>query len=729
MGKLLYRLGSTAARRPARVVLVWLAVAVAVVTARGAWGGEPTNSFDIPGAESQRAVELIESRFPGLTGTSSRIVFHAETGRLDEGPRTAAIAAAIARVDRLDDISAVSNPLDPELGTLSIDARTAYATIEYAVRFDELTPEHLEAIQDATASLEDIGLQVEVGGAVADFGDESTEGSEGIGLLVAVVVLLVALGSVAAMALPIGLALFALVVGTGLLGLLAAVGDVPEDTGSLATMIGLGVGIDYALFVLTRYRQLVSEGRSRTDAIAHANATAGQAVVFAGTTVLVAIVGLRASGLPAIAMMGYGTAVVVALSVLAAVTLLPALLGAVGHRIDGMLPRTRRRRLAVAARPVESTVAGRWAHHVGVHPVRYALVSLAVLGALALPLGGLRVGFSDAGAESTERTTRRAYDLLAEGFGPGFNGPLLAVIDLSSADEGSASATELHDMLASTSGIESVTPPMFSPAGDAAIVTAIPTTSPQDEATADLVDRLRDEVLPDVEAQTGATVLVGGSVAGFSDVADLLGRRLPWFIGAVVLLSVLLLMTVFRSVLVPVKAALMNLLSIAASYGVVVAVFQWGWGASLVGVDQAVPVNPFVPMMMFAILFGLSMDYEVFLLSRIREEYVRTNDNHRAVVVGLGATAKVITSAALIMIAVFGGFIANPATFMKMIGLGLAVAVLLDATLIRMVLVPAAMALLGRANWWLPTWLERRLPHLDIDPPSDLAEPSELAAA
>jgi RND superfamily putative drug exporter len=731
MGKLLYRIGSLTARHPSRTILAWLAIAAGVIAAAGAWGGEPTNSFDIPGAESQRAAELIEDRFPGLTGTTSRIVFHAEDGRLDDPATAETIASTVRRVGFLDDVGGVTDPFDPRTRALSADGETAYATIDYSVRFDELTPEHLEAVRTATSPAVSHGVQVEIGGAVADFGDGDTEGNESFGLGVALIVLLIALGSVAAALLPIGLALFALAVGAGLLGLLAAVGAVPEDTTALATMIGLGVGIDYALFVVTRYRQLVSEGRIRADAIARANATAGQAVVLAGTTVLVAIAGLRASGLPAIAMMGYGTAIVVAVSVLAAVTLLPALLGAVGHRIDGLFARTRRRRRATIDRPVSATAAGRWANHIGSHPIRYAVASFVLLATLALPLGALRIGFSDAGAESTERTTRRAYDLLADAFGPGFNGPLLAVADLRSSDDPEQSVAELEAALVAADGIQGVSPPLISADGDAVIVTAIPEWSPQDEATATLVDTLRDDVLPAVDADTGATVLLGGSVAGFADVSQQLRARLPWFIGAVVAISVLLLTVVFRSVVVPLKAAAMNLLSIGAAYGVVVAVFQWGWGSSLVGVDESVPINPFVPMMMFAILFGLSMDYEVFLLSRIREEYVRSGDNHASVVAGLGATARVITSAALIMIAVFGGFVANPVTFMKMIGLGLSVAVLLDATVIRMVLVPSTMALMGRANWWLPSWLDRVLPHVDIDSPSDepAEEPAELLAA
>ena len=731
MGTFLYRLGAYAARRPGRVALIWLAVAASVLGARGAWGGEATNTFDIPGAESQHAVDLIESRFPGFTGTTSRIVFHSETERLDSPPFAASIQSTVERARHLDDISAVADPFDPRAPAVSADGHTAFATVQYSVRFDKLNHDHLDNLQQAADPARDSGLQVELGGAVADWGDSDSGGNEGVGLLVAVVVLLIALGSAAAMILPIGLALFALSIGAGLLGLLAVFGDVPRDTTTLATMIGLGVGIDYSLFVLTRYRQLVTDGHQRADAIARANATAGQAVVFAGVTVVVAIVGLRASGIPAIAMMGYGTAIVVALSVLAAVTLLPALLAATGHRIDGVLARTRRRRISTNRRDAGSTLAGRWAHHIGLHPIPYATASLALLIAFAIPAASMRIGFADAGAESTDRTTRRAYDLLAEGFGPGFNGPLLAVVDLTSAPDTAVAAGEVRRALAEVPSLVTVSQPAMSANGDAAILTAIPTTSPQDGATSDVVDHLRNNVFPAVEQHTGATILLGGSVAGFADVSDQLSARLPWFIAAVVLLSVLLLTALFRSVLVPIKAALMNLLSISAAYGFVVAVFQWGWGASLVGVHETIPVNPFVPMMMFAILFGLSMDYEVFLLSRIREEYQRSGDNHRSVVTGLAATARVITSAALIMIAVFGGFVANPATFVKMIGLGLSVAVFLDATVIRMVLVPATMAVMGRANWWLPRWLDRLLPHLDVDVPTATPadELDELIAA
>jgi putative drug exporter of the RND superfamily len=723
MRKFLYRLGSSAAKHPLRIVLLWLVLAAGVLGARGAVGGEPVDTFNIPGAESQAAVDLIEARFPGLTGTTSRVVFHADDGNIGRPPLSDAVRAALGRIAALPEIGAVSDPFDPAQGAVSADGSTAYATLHYSVRFDALTIDDLDALRAAAAPAEDAGLQVEVGGAVDEFGDQETAGKEGIGLLVAVLVLVVALGAVTAMVLPIGLALFSLTVGTALLGLLAAVADVPADTTTLATMIGLGVGIDYALFVLTRYRQLVASGHGRHEAIARANATAGHAVVFAGATVLVAILGLQASGIPAIAMMGYGTAVVLAVLVLAAVTLLPALLGAAGNRIDGLLARTRRRHLARAAKhDAEHTLAGRWAGHVARHPVRYAAVSLAFLVGVAMPAASLRIGFSDAGAESTDRTARRAYDLLAEGFGPGFNGPILAVADLGTAHDPAAAVSRLRDDLAATPGVAGVGQPLLSETGDAAIVTALPATAPQDERTGDLVRRIRNDVVPGLERTTGARVELGGSTATFEDISHKISSRLPWFIGAVVLLSVLLLMVLFRSVVVPVKAALMNLLSITAAYGVVVAIFQWGWGASLIGLETTVPINPFVPMMMFAILFGLSMDYEVFLLSRIREEYDRTHDNHRSVVVGLSSTARVITSAAIIMVAVFGGFVTNPATFVKMIGVGLAAAVLVDATVIRMILVPAAMTLMGRANWWLPRWLDRRLPTAaadETDPAAD----------
>jgi RND superfamily putative drug exporter len=527
------------------------------------------------------------------------------------------------------------------------------------------------------------------------------------------------------MGIPIGSALLGVGIGLAGVGIIAGFTDVPTTSPALATMIGLGVGIDYALFVVTRFRQHLHEGTSVTESAGIANATAGQSVLFAGTTVVIAIVGLLLAGMPAITTMGLAVALSVIVSMLVAVTLLPALLGWAGTRID---------RLAIHRHQggeAHQTISGRWAHHVGRRPARYAIGSLVLLLVIAAPVTALRVGFADDGNAASGSTERRAYDLTSEAYGPGFNGPLLVVLETGDeAGDGaidSGAVAAVAEDLAGTAGVAVVTPPVTSPDGRTAVLNVVPTTSPQDEATADLLDRMRGEVLPEAVDGTGTVARVTGSQAMFEDVSTRLGERLPIFIAAVVALSFLLLMVVFRSLLVPLKAALMNALSIGAAYGVIVAVFQWGWGKDLVGLEETVPVNPFVPLIMFAILFGLSMDYEVFLLSRVREAFLRSGDSHSSVVEGLGATARVITSAALIMISVFLAFVGSEDVTMKMFGLGLATAVLLDATIVRMVLVPATMAMLGNANWWLPGWLDRILPHMDLEAAPE-SEPEPEAA-
>jgi RND superfamily putative drug exporter len=511
------------------------------------------------------------------------------------------------------------------------------------------------------------------------------------------------------MGLPIVTALLGIFVGAAGVGVLSAFIDVPEFSLILCAMIGLGVGIDYALFIVTRHRQNLHEGMSVEDAAGTAVATAGQAVLFAGTTVVIAILGLFLAGLPAISGMGAAVALVVAVAMAAAVTLLPGLLGLAGTKIDKL---SIHRRTHVA-KPAAETFSGRWAHHVGSHPVRYVVVGLVALCAIAVPALSMRIGVADDGNAPTDTTQRIAYDQLAEAFGPGFNGPIVVVVELPQAG-GAAIAEDVRDALQADPGVAAVTAPTFNAGDDTAVLTANPTTAPQDARTDQLVHRLRSEVLPAVVDGTGATVSLTGR-AMVTDLTDRISSRLPLFIAAIVAMSFVLLLVVFRSVLVPLKAAVMNLLSIASAYGVLVAVFQWGWGAELIGLHSTMPINPFLPLIMFAILFGLSMDYEVFLLSRVREEYVATGDNHEAVVRGLSSTARVITSAALIMISVFGAFVLSDDPNGKLFGVGLAVAVLIDATLVRMVLVPAAMSLMGKANWWLPGWLDRILPHLDLE--------------
>ncbi|MBA2279828.1 MAG: MMPL family transporter [Acidimicrobiia bacterium] len=706
MSAFLYRLGRTSARHPFRVLGLWLVAAIAVMALQAAAGGEFDNSERVPGVESQHAADVLNERFPSQGGLSARIVLHTDDGRLDDANHAATVEQARAGLARGIGVTGVTDPFAADSAAVSPDGQTAYVDVTYAV--DVLTPSQLDDAVAVTDAARAGGVQVELTGALALLAQEAPS-SELIGVGVAIIVLLVAFGSVVAMGLPIATAVMGIFVGAASVGVLSAVLDVPEFSLILCAMIGLGVGIDYALFIVTRHRQHLHEGMSVENAAGTAVATAGQAVLFAGTTVVIAILGLFLAGLPAVSGMGAAVALVVTVSMAAAITLLPGLLGLAGTRIDRLSIHRKTR----VAKPADETISGRWAHHVGNHPVRYAVVGLVALGAIAVPALAMQIGVPDDGNAPTHTTQRVAFDQLARGFGAGFNGPIQVVVELP-ASGGDAIVQRVHDALQADPGVAAVTAPVVNAAGDTAVLTANPTTAPQDAATDQLVRHLRADVLPATVDGTGAQVSLTGR-AMITDLTDRISSRLPIFIAAVVAMSFLLLLIVFRSVLVPLKAALMNLLSIAAAYGVLVAVFQWGWGASLIGLHSTMPINPFLPLIMFAILFGLSMDYEVFLLSRVREEFVATGDNHEAVVRGLSSTARVITSAALIMISVFGAFVLGDDPNGKLFGVGLAVAVLIDATLVRMVLVPATMSLLGKANWWLPGWLDRILPHLDLE--------------
>jgi RND superfamily putative drug exporter len=711
MTKFLHRLGVNSARHPLRTIGLWLVAAVVVFLLSGAIGGSTENKWTVPGADSQAALDRLEKTFPPMSKTNARIVVH-RAGGLEAGDHTT-MDSIRAEVAGLPHVVTVSDPFDQAAPTVSRDGSTAFAVVSYDYPSSEIPTEAPEQLTDAVDHVRPGGLQVELGGEVAEAAQSTPEGSEAIGLAVAVVVLLISLGSAVAMALPILLAMFALLVGLGGVGILCGLIPVPDVTTTIAMMIGLGVGIDYCLFVLSRYRHTLAEGKTVVEAAGIANATSGQAVVFAGATVVIAILGLKLSGLPPVAAMGYGTAIVVASAVCAAVTLLPAFLGLVGERVNGLRRSVRERNRHHQEVDPMSTVSGRWAARVGRKPVRYAVGSFVVMVLLAVPVLGLRIGFADAGSKPKSETTRQAYDLMAKSFGKGSNGVLLVTTELHGDDR--AVVQQVGEAIAADAGVASVSPPVFNERGNVAVLTATPRTSPQDEKTTELVDRLRDDILPGVTQGTHTKVLVGGQTATLVDLSEKVTSRLPLFIGAVVVLSFVLLLIVFRSIAVPLKAAVMNMLSIGAAYGVMVAMFQWGWGKELIGLETTIPINPFVPMIMFAILFGLSMDYEVFLISRIREEWARTHDGHDSVVTGLASTARVITSAAIIMISVFVAFVASPDPTVKAIGLGLAVAVLLDATVVRMVLVPATMALMGDANWWLPRWLDRILPHIDIE--------------
>jgi len=729
MSHLLARLGSSAARHPWRVITVWLVVAVVVVGSSAAFGRELTDSFSVPGVDSEIALDLLEAAGSDQAGLTSNVVVAAlgDTDQLVGTPAAAELLSdlriellALPNVVTVTDPGAALASLDLDAavasGSVSPDGRVAVLTVSYPV-IEELGRSDLERLVEVVDGVpEASGFQVEAGGELFfAFGEPETGAAEMIGIVIAMIVLLVAFGSVIAMGLPIGMALFGLAIGASSMSLVTYLIDVPSWAPQIGSMIGLGVGIDYALFLVTRHREFLASGLDVVDAAGRAVAIAGQAVIFAGGTVVIAILGLGVAGVPFMTAGGVAISVIVLIMIVASVTLLPAFLGVAGTNIDRFGLHRRGFQGDGLHRHDRSAVSDgwqRWGRHVAGHAWPYAIGVTALLLALTAPVLALDLGFPDDGTQPETTTQRRAYDLLADGFGPGVNGPLVIAVDLSGD---TAAADQLLDAIAADPGIASVGPAQVVPDTGVATIVAQPMTAPQDDATFDTVRRLRSDVFPEVLASSPATAHVGGATANFGDVAGRVSDRLPVFIAAVIALSFLLLMLLFRSVVVPLKAALLNLLSIGASYGVLVAVFQWGWGKELIGLETTVPVVSFIPMFLFAILFGLSMDYEVFLLSRVREHYVATGDNDGAVVHGLATTARVITSAALIMVSVFGGFVFGSDPTTKMFGLGLAVAILVDATIVRVVLVPATMKLLGDANWWLPAWLDRILPHVDID--------------
>ena len=708
MSRILYRIGHFAGRHPWRILAAWVLVAVTAVMLNSSLGGPPDESFTIPGAESQTAADAIQDRFPQETLYTSNIIFHSDEG-ITEASARAAVDDALAKLADGDNVVDVSDPFDPSTSTVSKDGTTAFTTVAFDT--EEIGVEEFEAAELATAPARDAGVQVEYDGGLGYAKGDAEPGSEKIGILVAVVVLAIAFGSLVAMSLPILVALVGLLIGVSTIGVLSGAMAVPEIASIVGIMIGLGVGIDYALFILARHRQNLESGMPVPEAIGRANATAGLSVLFAGTTVVLAIAGLQVSGIPMMTMMGWASAIMVAISMLAAVTLLPALLGIVKKRVNSV------RVPFIKQRPADNprSKSARWAARVVARPKRYGAAAALVLIVLAIPVLSMRLGFADAGNDAPSTTTRKAYDLIADGYGPGVNGPFMVVVDTEGSAKAEATVTELSTVLSKVSGVASVDAPVLNEKGDLAILGLTPTTAPQDEATSTLLKHLRADVIPAAVGDSSAEVSITGGTAMTDDVSQRLQDRMPLFLGAVIGLAFLVLMLVFRSILVPLKAAALNVLSVGAAYGVVVAVFQWGWGASLIGVHETVPIMPLAPMLMFAILFGLSMDYEVFLLSRVREQYLKHRDPKRAVVEGVGSTARVITSAALIMIAVFGAFILGSDHVAKMFGVGLSVAVLLDVTLVRMVLVPAAMSLLGHRAWWLPAWLDRILPTIDLE--------------
>ena len=708
---MLARLARFCYRRRKLVIPAWILILVFAGIASGAFKGEwETSGGGLAGTDSQQAFDLLKSEFPAQAGEDSAFVFG------DYGKNPAAVATFLEKAAAVDGVGSVEQP-----PRFSPNGQVATAS------FTLLTDGGDDAkIKAAVEELKKLAEPLEDSGGVAfanwRFDDMEMPASEGLGLLAAIVVLLVAFGSVLAMGLPIITAVLGIMIASSLIAILARFMSTPDFTVQVASMIGLGVGIDYALFIVSRYRDALSRLRPPEDAVVEALTTAGRAVLFAGCTVMISVLGMLLMGLSFLYGLAVGTSIAVAISVAAALTLLPALLGFIGFNIDKLsVHRKKRKRTRIS-------LWTRWADFVQRRPIPIAIIGFVVLAAASVPVFGLRLGMADAGNNPEDSTTKAAYDLTASGFGAGANGPMLIVANTSGGSTAGLGA--VTQALRSTPGVVMATDFQPSPTGKAAISTLIASTGPQDKATESLVHHLRNDVLPSATNGTGVSIHVGGQTALGMDFATKIGDRLPIFIGAVLVLSFLLLLMVFRSVLVPLKAVLMNLLSIGAAYGVMVAVFQWGWFGSIVGVSGA-PIEAWAPMMLFAIVFGLSMDYEVFLLSSVKEEWDATGDNAHAVATGLAVTARLITAAALIMVCVFGSFVLMDLRAMKLMGLGLAVAVAIDATIVRIVLVPATMELLGNANWWLPRWLDRFLPHLAVEgapAPAGVPAPAPVGA-
>ncbi|WP_406178454.1 MMPL family transporter [Streptomyces canus] len=711
MATFLYRVGRLAFRRRWYVALVWAAVLAAVGLGALKAPGAADEGFSMPGIESQKAFDLMEERFPGATadGATARVVFVAPNGqKVTAADHKKAVEDTVAGLADGSQVATAVNPFQAK--AVSKDGTTAYATVTYKVAADDLTDASKEQLEHALEAARDSGLTVDAGGSAMADGGGAGGAAELIGVAIAAVVLLVTFGSLAAAGLPLLTALIGVGVSMATILALSHALGLSTTTGTLAMMLGLAVGIDYALFVVSRYREERANGRAPQEATALAVGTAGSAVVFAGLTVVIALAGLAVVGIPMLTKMGLAAAGAVVVAVLIALTLVPAFLG---FWPNAVLRRKDRgpRRIQEEAKDNGGT---RWARFVLRRPLPVLILGVVGLGALALPMTSLQLGMPGDEAKPTSTTERRAYDALAEGFGPGFNGPLTVVVDAKGDDDAKAAAAAISKDIGATKGIVSVSPARFNEAGDTAVFSVVPSTAPTDEKTKDLVTAIRGE-RPGIESETGATYEVTGTTALNIDISEKVQSALVPYLIVVVGLAIVLLLVVFRSLLVPLKAALGFLLSVLASLGAVVVVFQEGHGAGLLGVETTGPIMSLMPIFLVGIVFGLAMDYEVFLLSRMREAYVHGETAHQAVTSGFRHSARVVVAAALIMIAVFAGFIGESDSMIKMIGFGLASAVLLDAFVVRMAIVPAVLALLGDKAWWLPTWLDRILPRVDVE--------------
>ncbi|MEU6139285.1 MMPL family transporter [Streptomyces sp. NPDC047081] len=759
MATFLYRLGRFAFRRRHFVALFWVALLTLAGVAAASAPAAGSTSFSIPGTEAQKAFDLLDQRFPGSSsdGATARVVFKAPAGeKMTDAGNKATVEKTVKELADGSEVTSVADPFTSN--AVSKDGTVAYASVRYEVSGMELKDASREALEAAGHDAQKAGLTVEIGGDALQSGAEPGAAGEVVGLAIAAVVLVITLGSLVAAGLPLLTAIIGVGIGVSTITTLAKTLDLGDTTSTLALMIGLAVGIDYALFIVSRYRGELAEGRSREEAVGRATGTAGSAVVFAGLTVVIALAGLSVVGVPMLTKMGLAAAGTVLVAVLIALTMIPAMLGYAGRRVRAAGEKKRGKGARAGAGAGAASVAAaaslagvtpaagaasgaggasgegsasgggatsgaglarpglatRWASFVTRRPAAVLLLGVVGLGTIAVPATQLELGLPDDGSQPTSTTQRRAYDLLSDGFGPGFNGPLMIVVDAKNSDDPKAAAAKVGDDIKGLKDVATVTPAMFNKAGDTATITVIPSSKPSSVQTEDLVHAIRDKGV-EVKADTDAKVLVTGTTAMNIDFSQKLNDALIPYLGLVVGLAFLLLIAVFRSILVPLKAALGFLLSVLAALGAVVAVFQWGWLGGLLGVEQTGPIMSMMPIFMVGVVFGLAMDYEVFLVTRMREAYVHGETPGQAIVTGFRHSARVVAAAAVIMMAVFGGFITSSESMIKMIGFGLAIAVFFDAFVVRMAIVPAVLALLGRRAWWLPKWLDRALPNVDVE--------------